>query len=557
MNQSHPSCKAVINRVGPWFYLAPIVVDVPNHLPPDRFARFDYALDFAGCSARGIRLSVKHSAGPARIGPYPMLKDLPPGWVGFHRLVPGLLLRTEQPRLAFISTTEGRSRKGYELIGIHREDLAEIVELAEPPDRAPQAMEVVIREFSPELLKLIVQYSTQLKLVLFEDQLCVRSPSAVQFSREQWKLLDRYIYTGKTSSSLEETCQDESNAGVAIRRRAPITWPPRRGDVMIELHGSTLDQVVARWGISEQKPVAYNGSGLLFQSIHVKESSKLSRLFPTTKLLGNRVLRVPTDSSGLPDYNLHQAAEAGVVPMRGDVLVDGRLERIFLRHGQVLIGDLKSPLEFRRESHWEDAGLLCPMPLVESHLLSAAKAARTFRLPANLTKYRVRTLDESGNEVDLLGTYYLTCDLATLPVRDFRRERSDRKSRFERLRALYGEDLPPNFEKHTDEELKAHFEVNELVARGEFVPANDHSLLPKTYYLREAFLEWIAKVRPDLVVIDPMTKESYLRSLCSIDELAGARGFCQAIGAVLQEPAWLRMLMLNSKARAAIISDKL
>src|SRR5438876_10283194 len=104
MNEPIPSCKLALSPVGPWTVLWEVKVEMPDKLRPDRFARFDYGLDFAGCSVSGIFLSVKKSAGPAKIGHFPMVEKLPEGWVAFRAGVGGLLLRNNQPRLAFIGT---------------------------------------------------------------------------------------------------------------------------------------------------------------------------------------------------------------------------------------------------------------------------------------------------------------------------------------------------------------------------------------------------------------------------------------------------------------------
>ena len=99
MKQYSVSCRIVLNHVDQWVYLSGVHVDLSARLEPRRFAPFDYRLDFAGRSAGGLCLSVRGSAGPARIGPYPLLESLPPGWVAFSAPVPGLLLRTDRPRL--------------------------------------------------------------------------------------------------------------------------------------------------------------------------------------------------------------------------------------------------------------------------------------------------------------------------------------------------------------------------------------------------------------------------------------------------------------------------
>src|SRR5260370_39180586 len=103
MNQSTPFCKLTITPLRPWFRLALPDICMPDTLKPARFARFDYKLDFAGRSPRGICLSVKESTDPAKIGPHAILEKTPSDWVAFPAIYDlGLLVRTNQPRLCFV-----------------------------------------------------------------------------------------------------------------------------------------------------------------------------------------------------------------------------------------------------------------------------------------------------------------------------------------------------------------------------------------------------------------------------------------------------------------------
>src|SRR5439155_16580767 len=183
--------------------------------------------------------------------------------------------------------------------------------------------------------KFLVGYAKQLRIVVLAGEQYLRVPNALSLSENQWKLLSRHIFTGKPMGCLEETVAYRSNSGHGFD--SPL---------LIELPGRSLGELVARFGISPQKPSGFDGRNFLFESITVEDASKLASCFPRTRLFSGRVLRVvgprelgATNDRGmltlnhwdrLPSYNLHQAADAGVVPPQGDIVVDWRLEWIFL-----------------------------------------------------------------------------------------------------------------------------------------------------------------------------------------------------------------------------------
>jgi hypothetical protein len=577
-----PSCKINITPIGQWYLLSSVEVLIPRELKPDRFAKFNYGLDFAGTSRRRICLSVKNSTGPAKIGPYAILEKLPEGFAGLPGQLPGVLLRTNDPRLCFVGIKSSADWDGhfYEQIGIHRDDLADIVAVDNLPDRQPDPTEIPICELTPDIVRLLAQLSNRLHVTFPARRLHIRVPSDLALSDGQWRLLARHIFTDKSVACAQETvpwCAAERYPAVAAltAAQAPGTGlgPPgpslslprgirllnnRPYRSLIKLPGISLLQVATRWGVDQQKPSAFDGKNLLFESILVNDATKLSTLYPHVRLLRGRTLRVVEDRMELLSYPLHQTAEAGAVPKRGEIIVDSALEKIFLLPGQLHIARLKCPVQFRQEVVYGRAGLLCPEPLIEKFLLSGVKAARTHRLSKGLKRYEVRTLDEkTKEEIDLEGTYYLKSDLAALPLRDIKTERADRKARLERLTAKYGKDLPENYEKHTDEELGVYFEIRELAARGEILPAAKHPLLPRRHHFDNPFLRWMESVKPDLVLTCPLTGTRYLRAFADIDVLAELPGFWKTVEDILGESSWLRLLFLSSKVRAAALAHSI
>ena len=563
MNPTVPTCKPTITRIGPWFRLAPIKLEIPKELKLAKFARFDYCLDFAGFSPRGIPLSVKGSAGPAKVGPYPILDKTPPDWVEFPTPTSGILLRTHQPRLAIIRLVDtGLWREeGCDAIAIPRDELSEIIEVPKSLHRRPNATEIQIEELSPAVATLLAQHAKQLKVVFIKGRPHIFIPAGFRFRQDQWELLSRYLISGRGIGCLEETVRKATQS-----------------DRLIKIPGTSVAEVMSRYGIGERRPTACDGTNLLFDLVCVNNASKLSRLYPQVKQLEGRTLRLPSKTvhssmasrptrtdddedecnsspGGLTTFPLQQSVEAGVIPPDGDLIVDTALEHVFLPTGQIRIADLKCPLGIEQEYPWDPAVLLCPHPLIGTYLLSVAQAARTYRVPFNLKRYLVRTVEPgSQKETDLAGAFYLLSDLTTLPRRDLRLERAERKARHQRLVTRYGSDLPSDYEKHTDEELSFYFQLKEWVARGEVVPAADHPLLPSTYRQR-SFVAWLRKAKPDLVVTCPITRKDYVRLLAGMEELAALPGFWKAVEETLGEVTWLRQLMLNQAVRAAALAD--
>lgn len=551
MNPTVPHCKTIITPVGPWFHLAPLDVEIPKNLKPERFVRFDYGLTFAGRSARGICLSVKKSASQPRIGPYPIFAQAPPDWVVFQAPIPGLLLRSDKPRLAFIGIKVEASgwQQCYEQIAVQRDDLAEIVEVAQPPDRAPLSTEIPVEQLSPEIARLLVQYASQLRVVFINGGPHIHFPTNFRLRQDQWKLLSRHIFTGKSIGCVEET--------------VPLSM---RSDDLIKLPGTSLGAVIDRWGIGESKPLAYDGSNHLFRSIHVTNAAKLSGHYPQAKLLSGRVLQAAGNSgslrsrlgleppavSGWWSFPLLEAAEAGIIPPEGDLTVDSKLKYLFLP--KVNITSLQRPLKFTC-GHYEPLSLLCPQTLIVTYLLNSAKAVRAYRIPGEVEKYEVQTLDPTTKKLlNLPGMYYQLSDLASLPRRDLRQERADRKARHERLIARYGPDLPADYQRYTDEDLENYYTIKELVARGEIVPTVNHPLLPEINYRQDGFLEWIKEVQPDLVLRCPISGRHYLRPISGMEALADLPGFWPTVERILGQSSWVRSLILNPSVQAAALA---
>jgi hypothetical protein len=460
--------------------------------------------------------------------------------MGFAEPTMGLLLRTDRPELVFVGIrqTNWADIQCYEALGVKLEDLAENVEI--PGNRKPLSTEVPIDKLSLAIVKLLSRYATQLKVVYLQHQAHIHIPCGLCLPQEEWWVLSRHLFTGKAAGCVADT--------------VPCNLLRDSHDE-IKLPSRSLGEVMARWGISQQKPSGFDGDNLLFRSIHVDDALKLSCLFPATKRLAGRCLRLGDNRKRLPSYNLDHAIEAGVVPHQGDIIVDPKVKRIFLPLGRAQIASLKAPLEFRPESDGKRAGLLCPAPLVEHFLLSAAKAARTYRLPADLKKYEVRTVDpETHEESDLQGTYYLISNLTSLPPRDLRHERAERKARLDRLVARFGPGLPTDHEKYTDQQLSQYFTLKDLVARGEMIDVARHPALPDARYFHGDFFDWIKEVKPDLVMCCPVTQTQYLRSSTAIGNLADLPGFWKAVEKTLRQASWLRKLILDPKVRAAAMA---
>jgi len=439
----------------------------------------------------------------------------------------------------------------YEQVAVHRDDLAEIVEVDQPSNRPPRSPAFPIAELSSAAVRLLAQYSSELRLVVRNNQPHIRFPKSFQLRQDQWKLLSRHVFTGKTIGCVEETVSIDSDL-----------------DYLIKLPGRSLREVIDRCGIAETKPLAYDGSNLLFSSIHVKDASKLSCHHSQLKLLGGRILRCAgqadsidcrfgperTEVSDWWRFPLHKAAEAGIIPKEGVVTVDAALKYLYLPKTQINISSLNRPLKYRSQMY-EPVGLLCPLPLIRTCLLPSAKAVRAYRIPSEVQKYTVRTLDPTtAEEVDLPGKYFQLSDLASLPARDIRQERADRKARDERLIARYGPDLPADYQQFTDEDLETYYRIKELVAQGEIVPTTGHPLLPQPKYWCGDFLEWIKEVAPDRVVTCPITKQKYLRSIAGMDELAKLPGFWAAVERTLGQTSWVRSLILEPSVRAAALA---
>ena len=542
MNYPPPTYTPDIKAIGPWFLLSPPTVQVATRLKPGRFERFDYHLDFAGLSAYGIALSVRRSGGPAKIGPYPVLPRVPKGYVPFDApVISGLLLRTDEPRLAFINVSpQNRYGSFYEALGVHRDDLADIVEIADTRNPKRLANEVAIQELTPQIVNLLIQYPTQLKLVFFKEMLCVRIPDNLCLPKEDWRPFSRHVFTGRAAGCVHDTT------------RVVEAW----GSDLIRLPGYTMPEIADRWGISARRPDGYNGQELLLREFRVDDAAKLARRYPQVRLLEGRVLHVPENTYEFTEFPLQQAAKAGAIPPTGMVLVRSDLEQVLLAKNKVMIDRLKSPLQFRRETVFEVAGLLCPEHLVGNYLLPAAEAARNYQLNAKLTKYRICTLDAVTREERFLrGNYYLLADLTALPRRDIRRERAERIARQKRLIDRYGPDLPETYEQFTDEELEAHFRMEDMRVRGEIIEAKDHPALPKVWYRNSIrFMDWIKEARPEAVMRDPIAERNYVQASLRIEDMAGLPGFWEAVEATLDVSAWLRSLILCPQVRAAALA---
>lgn len=521
---------------------------MPQDLKPQQFEAFDYNLDFAGRSARGIHLSVKGSPGPARIGPYPIVEEAPPGWLTFYPHPFGLILCTDQPRLAFVGMRHD-IWTCYDHIAIHPDDLPAVINL-QRSHRKVDPSELPVEQVSVELIRVLARHAHQLRLIIAASEAYVRVPSSVQLRQDEWNILSRHIFTGKGFGPSDQTVPCSG-----------LTYG------LIGLPGTSLGEVANRWGIAEETPCAYEDKTLFFKSIHVVDAAKLGVLYPQAKPLAGRRLVVhsselnrtewtqeaddPGGAQQLQRFPLLQAHNAGVIPKTGDLVVDRCLEHILLPAGSFDPANLNCPLES------VDSGyLLCPQLLINSHLLSCAKAARTYTLPKDLRKYRVCSFgtNKSG-PTSLTGRYYLSLDLAGLPFRDMRRERRERKARHDRLLAQYGHELPVDYAKYTDQELEIHFRIKEAVARGELVSIINHPLLPEYEYDRERFLGWLSQNSSDFVVTCPVTEQHYLRAGVTVDDLAALPAIWTAVAQVVDEANWLRRLVLSPRFRAAAVAD--
>lgn len=536
---SHSNCDLDIIPVNPWFQLRSISVEFPRNLIPAKFARFDYALDFAGRSRRGISLSVRNSAGPAKVGPYLICAEPPPGWLAFSWNSVGLLLNSDHPRLAFIGPPQWNS---WEAFALPREDVAEVIEIAESCKFPAGTRQSFLSQLTPKMVPLLARYRHQLKVIFVGSQPHLRAAKDLQLRPDEWNQFSRHVFTGAPRAGLENTVPFEQD-NLRLRER-------------VKLQGRSLPTVMAAWGVQAERPVSFDGTNLGFRSFRVVDPLRLSRVYPGANLLVGKRLRVIESSNYTGAYKLPLAgaAAAGVIPDDPDLHVNAALDRIFLSTTQVRSVELKQPLQIREESWWHRPLLLCPESLVDTHLLTASRAARMYRLPPGIKNYEVQAISREGwNETALPGTFYLVSDLSNLPRRNLRQEREDRVQRRKRLIALYGRDLPTDFERFTDDQLSTFQTLKQRLARGEIQRAKSHPQLPHARYHREQFLDWLKKAS-DLVITCPVTGEVYLRPVGSIDDLAGLPSFWPTVEALLGESSWLRTLILSPTVRAAAVA---
>ena len=532
-----PTCTVKAVRQGPWFLLEALAVEIPEGLRRGAHAEFRFDRDFAGLSPRGIPLSVKQSQGPATIGELRILENKPEGWHALpHFADSGLPVRTDKPRLAFFGIRKGKWGKRCTSLCIHPDDLSPIVKIPAPASQ-PQPNDLRIHNLSSSLVNLLAQRAEKLNVVLFEDGTYVRVPESLRLNSSEWTHLKRYLFTGHTSGTLGDT----TIFG--------------KGVDALKLPGDTIDEVKMKWGVGGLKPSAYDGKYLYVNSLDVLPGSKLSDLFPNAERLEGRRLEVvppPRFVSRESSLGLGEALDAGIVPAQGILRVDPDLSRIYLRAENLQINKFRCPI-VAPLGYGEEPAVLCPEHLVAKFLMPARIAVRTYVVPTEIQRFRIRTQAvDSYSEEDPPGTYYRLRDLQNLAQRDLKCEIAERRAREQRLVARYGSALPAGHEKLTDEQIAVYFEIQDLVQQGELIRADDHPLLPPDYHARE-MLSWIQAEAPHLTATCPVTRHVYVRRLDGFEDLVDIPGFWRAVESTLGVGDWLRRLLICPRVQAAAL----
>jgi len=533
-NCAVPTCTVKTVPLGPVFLLEAPKVEIPRDLSIRDHLPFSFDRKFAGFAPRGKPLSIKGSEGSAAIGIIPVLKEKPEGWLALPYIpAAGLPVLTAEPRLAFFQIPNISWTWDPPCLCIHPDDVAMTVEIIDQESpRKPTDVEV--REFTPEMVNLFLRETQEFKVLFLNGGTCVRVPVSLRFNRSDWAVFHRHVFTRSSAGTVLDT--------TVIGKKEDVFTIP----------GHSMDEVTAMWGVGGTRPCAYDGKHLYFKSLRVIEGTKLGRLHPNAARLEGRHLQV---KSSYRDYSfdLSEALDGGIIPSSGILHVDPVIKTIYLSSGELAISSFKGPVVLPDGRHVEQPTLLCPHYLVPQYLVSARQAARTYAVPGNVTRYRVRTQEAAtASDGDPVGNYYLLADLQNLSARDLKRERAERSARYQRLVDRYGAVLPAGYEKLTDEQIALYFEIQGLVCEGEIILAESHPLLPVGYHASR-LLDWIQKAAPHLVMTCPVTRQVYLRRMDGFDELVDIPGFMQAVQTVFGGGPWLLKLILCPKVQAAAL----
>ena len=148
----------------------------------------------------------------------------------------------------------------------------------------------------------------------------------------------------------------------------------------------------------------------------------------------------------------------------------------------------------------------------------------------------------------------LRADVAGTAMRDHREENKARRERKTELENKYGP-LPKGWEKLTEEEIQQHLNIRQRLARGQMMAFLDCPILPKNWQHRERLRNWLAEKRK--VVTCPLTKEIFIESVRTVEDLAQVPGFLDLLQDVFEEEEWLRAIILSPAVQALALAESI
>ena len=501
-----------------------------HELQASEHVDFSEDLEFAGVSRRGKLLSAPKSKGPAQISGFPLKATAPgDGWLEVtHR--DKTLVTTTKPEvcLAFPKNYAWMSPNVF----VARKNLPDRYEAA--PDSFSKDSypgEDVVESEVSEALHFYSHYPN-FRICSNRFNYYVVMPKGTRLSAQEWRRLERHIFTGQAAASIEETVTAEERS---------CMW----------FQGTEIAAVQAEFGISG-RPVAFHDGKLGFDSFRVIDAKKAAKALPEFQRFPGKTIQVGYGSIGGMSACIEDVLRNHRVLGEMDtVCVDPKMRCVSFSSIKGILPQIEHPL---RRCEWNGKiqnEVLCPANLISKFFISLREASRKYKLE-NVRRFTVKTGE--GFHEKAAGLWVLRGDVGATAMRDHQEENKARRERKTEMENKYGQ-LPKGWEKLTHEEIRQYFNIRQRLASGQPIAFQDCPILPKNWQHRERLRNWLAEQRK--VVACPLTKEIYIENVRTVEDLAQIPGFLDVLQDVFEEEEWLRAIILSPAVQALALTESI
>ena len=512
-------------------YVVKLEVKIPHPLDARQHARFDYQKAFAGLTVRGIPLSHKTSkqTGQAKIGDVPWLEQAPEGWIKVGRNVRTIFTTNPKPNFCFVGTISS-VWEGPE-IALDPKDKVENWTTGGSFNTYDEKSEVLLG-LDKAALTWLADNPGKAQFSWFNAGAHLKMVPLAELTPDEWALFKRYIPTERQTAPLNKTVRLEAGPGLPVRSK-------------------TIAEAEAAYGIHVLELNSFWQDHLLVSSLEVRDLALFEPHFPLLVPFAGRNMRFGATTYSQMQLPIEQSKAILDALPNGSVLLSDRKDRLFFERGSVVFDRLPAPI--RVESTQGGAQIFCTAEHIHKGLVVSARDAKLKRqIPDTLPSAEALT----GRHEQCDGNWFLLDEIMQFPERSLKTERVLREERKKRLLAELGK-LPEDWNRFTDEELKAHFSILGRQAAGELHLSENHPVCQALdWHGRQNILEWLKK-STDYVVSDPIGQRNYIRHFDGLEEFADHDQFKDLLNAVFGNTCLLQQLILSPRVQAAVGASRI